>query len=521
MDKLAQNLLRRVTIGDLLTRAAERQPDKIAVVAGERTLNFRAFNSRAVKAANAFLALGIGRRDHIAFLCRNSADYMAARFGLAKIGAVAVPLNILMKPHEVAAILADAAPKMVVCDSDLAPLAAGIRDDVIRLSCGGALDGWRRLESLIEAAGDTEPQVVVETDDLATLIYTTGTEAAAKGVMTTHLNHVMSLMHLMADCGLGRHEVLLIDLPLFHIAGTALMLGAILLGGTAVVLPAPDPTQILALTERHRVTLWSYPPTLFAGMLGHPALPQADLSSLKGCIVFGSTLPDAIRRAWDQRRPGLQWRNYWGQTESSPVGTTSWPERFDPNPGAIGRPDFGVSIRAVDAADGTLAPGEIGELVMRGPAVMRGYWNRPELTENALRGGWLHTGDLGFIDTAGEVHFVDRKKDMIKTGGENVSAAEVEAILTTHPAVAQAAVVGLSDPRWTEAVTACVMLAPGKAATPDELIVWCKERLAGFKVPKAIHIRTAFPLSPAGKIMKRLLKQELLADIAGERKEPA
>jgi len=247
---------------------------------------------------------------------------------------------------------------------------------------------------------------------------------------------------------------------------------------------------------------------------------QDDLSSLKGCIVFGSTLPNAIRRAWDQRRPGLQWRNYWGQTESSPVGTTSWPERFDPNPGAIGRPDFGVSIRAVDAADGTLAPGEIGELVMRGPAVMRGYWNRPELTENALRGGWLHTGDLGFIDTAGEVHFVDRMKDMIKTGGENVSAAEVEAILTTHPAVAQAAVVGLSDPRWTEAVTACVMLAPGKAATPDELIVWCKERLAGFKVPKAIHIRTAFPLSPAGKIMKRLLKQEL-ADIAGERKEPA
>lgn len=520
MDRLAENLLRRVTIGDLLLRAAERQPDKIAIVAGERTLSFRALDSRAARAANAFLALGIGRGDRVVFLCRNAADYIAARFGLAKIGAIAVPLNILMKPREIAPILADAAPKMVVCDGDLAALAAAMGDGVIRLSCGGAPKGWRQLETLIDGAADIEPQVIVETDDVATLIYTTGTEAAAKGVMTTHLNHVMSLMHMMADCGLGRHDVLLIDLPLFHVAGTILMLAAILLGGTAIMLPAPDPARILDLTQRHRVTLWSYPPALFAGMLAHPALPQADLSSLRGCIVFGGTLPEAIRLAWDRRRPGLQWRNYWGQTESSPVGTTSWPERSGLSPGAIGRPDFGVSIRVAGTADDALAPGEIGELVIRGPAVMRGYWNRPDLTENTLRGGWLHSGDLGYIDAAGEVHFVDRKKDMIKTGGENVSAVEVETVLTAHPAVAQAAVVGLPDPRWTEAVTACVMLAPGKAVAADELIAWCKERLAGFKVPKAIHIRTAFPLSPADKIMKRLLKQELLAGAAADRKEP-
>jgi fatty-acyl-CoA synthase len=510
MDPIHGNLLHRVTIGDLLARAAARLPAKTALIDGDRIIDYQTLNARAAQAANAFAGLGVKRGDRVAFICRNATTSIAARFGLAKIGAIAVPVNLMLRPDDVAGILADAAPSVIVADADLRALAGSANTQARHFQIGPGAD-WPNLDALIDDAPSSEPQAIVNSDDVATLIYTTGTEATPKGVMLSHLNHVMGLMHLMADCGFNRREVIIIDLPPFHIAGTALLFAALLLGGTAVVLPAPDPTQVLALTERHRVTRWSYPPTLFAGLLTHPLLDRVDLSSLKTCIVFGGAVSDKVRAAWDARCPGLDWHNYWGQSESTAVGTTSWEDQPAAAGNAIGRPDFGVSIRIADDNDTEVEPGRVGELLIRGPAVMRGYWNRPDLTRTTLRVGWLHTGDLGFVGASGEFHFVDRKKEMIKTGGENVSAAEVEAVLTSHPLVMQAAVVGLPDPRWTEAVTACVVPVPGERPAPDEIVSFCKQRLAGFKVPKAVYVWSALPLSPAGKVMKRLLKDELLA----------
>ncbi len=511
MDHLQKNLLHRVNIGDLLRRTAARQPDKAALIDGDCVLSYRDVSAGA---AQAFAALGIARGDRVAFVCRNSAAYVMARLGLALIGAVAVPVNIMLQKEDIAAILEDAAPSIVIADADLRPFAAGASRAVRRFQIGGNDADWPALDALVDTAPSHQPQVIVQSHDVATLIYTTGTEAAPKGVMLSHLNHLMALMHLMADLDFYRRDVVLNDLPLFHIAGTTLLLATLLLGGTGVVTAAPDATQILTLTDRHRVTRWSYPPTLYTGLIGHPLFEKLDLSSLKTFTVFGGAVSDKVRAAWDARCPGIAWLNYWGQSEGTAVGTTSAPDRRVLAANAIGQPDFGAEIRVVDN-DRDLGPGRVGELFIRGPAVMQGYWNRPDQTDRALAGGWLHTGDLGYFDETGEFYFVDRKKDMIKSGGENVSAAEVEMVLASHPQVAVAAVIGLPDPRWTEAVTACIMPTPGASPDPEEIVAFCKARLAGFKVPKSVIVRASLPLSPAGKLMKRQLKDELLAATEG------
>lgn len=510
MDILQSNLLHRVNIGDLLGRTAARFPDKAALIEGDRVLDYTALSAGAARAAQAFAALGICHGDRVAFLCRNSGAYVTARLGLALIGAIAVPINVMLRQEDIAVILEDARPSIVIADAGLRSLAAGAGESVRRFQIGGNDADWPSFEELVEKAPSDEPQVIVRSDDIATLIYTTGTEAAPKGVMLSHLNHLMALIHLMADINLSRNDVVLNDLPLFHIAGTTLLLGTLLLGGTGIVSAAPDATEILTLTERHRVTRWTYPPTLFTGLLGHPLFGKPDLSSLKAFTIFGGAVPDKARAAWDARCPGLVWHNYWGQSEGTAVGTTSAADRHVSAANAIGRVDFGIAVRVVNEGC-EVGPGQVGELLTRGPAVMHGYWNRPDLTDQTLAGGWLHTGDLGYRDESGEFYFVDRKKDMIKTGGENVSAAEVETVLASHPQVAAAAVIGLPDLRWTEAVTACVVPTTGANPDPEELVAFCKTRLAGFKVPKTVIIRASLPLSPAGKLMKRELKQELLA----------
>ena len=521
LDRLHENLLRRAAVGDLITRSAQRFGDRVALVGGAETISFKALNERCCQAAHGFLAMGIGRGDRVAFMTHNSLDYIYCRFGLAKIGAVPVSINFMLKGDEIAFIIADSRPKLFLVEDalvDTVQAAAAKLPGIERYGWLGVTGKANRPADWFDA-GDffragvpaDEPSVIIESEDIATLLYTTGTESFPKGVMTTHLNYYMSMLHFACDCDFRRDDVLILDLPLFHVAGTIALTASITIGCKALIEYAPDPMNILRKTESERVTYWIYPATLYHALPSIPGFAGFDLSSLKKCISFGSVLPKAVLERWQAIRPDLQWRNYWGQTESTPVGTTSAPEDFAATIGSIGISDTGVSVKVFDETDREVPPGQFGELVIRGPAVMKGYWNRPDLTDKALANGWLHTGDIGYCDERGVFYFVDRKKDMIKTGGENVASQEVEGVLIRHPKVAVAAVIGMPHPHWVEAVTAIVVLKPQQHADEADIIAFCKEHLAGYKVPKSVVFAAQLPMTPTGKILKRQLREDLAA----------
>jgi len=517
LDKLQENLLRRAVIGDLVTRSAERFVDRIALVAGDARISFKVLNERSCMAANALAALGIKKGDRVALMSHNSLHYIYCRFGLAKIGAISAPINFMLKGDEIEYIINDGEPRAFFVEDSLANTVLEIKHKLKGVEIFGCFDfgkapipeKWVNTANFFTGAYPaTEPEVIIDSNDMATLIYTTGTESFPKGVMTSHLNYYMSILHLACDVDFRREDSVIIDIPLFHVAGTTVLNGSITFGGKAIIGYAPDPNNILQKTQDEKISMWVYPPTLYAILPMMPNFDKFDLSSLKKCISFGAVMPPSVLEAWKKIKPDILWRNYWGQTESSPVGTTSTPEAFEQNISSIGIQDTAVSVKVFDEQDREVASGFIGELVMRGPAVMLGYWKKEKLTETTLSSGWLHTGDLGYKDDKGNVYYVDRKKDMIKSGGENVSSQEVEGMITRHPKVMQAAVLGLPDLKWIEAVTAFIVPRPGETPTEEEIIVFCKDNMAGFKVPKRVIIMTALPTSATGKILKRVLREQ-------------
>ncbi len=518
LNRLQENLLRRATLGDLVTRSALRFGKRTALVAGQEMIDFKTLNEKSCRAANAFLKMGIAKGDRVAFMTHNCLDYIYCRLGLSKIGAAPVPLNFMLKGEEIVYIIQDSEPKAFFVEDSLVESIIPVRPRLPSVQHFGWFDFGsgkpipadfvNMKDFLSDKYPATEPEVVIDSDDMATLMYTTGTESFPKGVVTTHLNYYMSMLHLACDCDFRREDVLVIDIPLFHVAGTTVLLASITFGSKAIIAYAPDPMNILRTTEAQKVTMWIYPPTLYHALPSIPGFEQFDLSSLKKCISFGSVMAPGTLESWKGIKPDIQWRNYWGQSESSPVGTTSAPEDFEEKINSIGISDTGVTVRVFDENDQELPPGQVGELVIRGPAIMNGYWRKEELTEKTLANGWLHTGDMGFMDQDGYYHFTDRKKDMIKTGGENVSSQEVESVILGHPHVNQVAVIGQPDEYWSEAVTAFIVPRPGQEIITEEIILFCKERMAGYKVPKKISVVAELPMSPTGKVLKRKLRDE-------------
>jgi len=308
-------------------------------------------------------------------------------------------------------------------------------------------------------------------------------------------------------------DITLLTIPLYHVAGKYLLLESLNIGSKVILQYAPNPTEILQLTQREKATYWVYPPTLYQILPVMPNFREFDLSSLRKCISFGALMPVALLKQWREILPQAEWRNYYGQTESSPLGSTLQPEDFERKITTIGKPHTGVEMKIFDESDQEVPAGQAGEIVMRGPCVMKGYFKNEQKTAETLRKGWLHTGDLGRFDEEGFLSFVDRKKDMIKTGGENVSSQEVENILYKQGKLMQVAVIGLPDPIWSEAVTAVVVPLPGATVTDEEILAHCKANLAGYKVPKKIIRVSSMPATPSGKILKRLLKDQIWKDL--------
>ena len=502
-----------------LHRSVQQHPDRIAVRWGDKTRTFGEFADRVARFAGALQKLGVHSGDRVAMLSLNSERYLEYQMAVPWAGAVLNPCNIRWSPAEILYSLEDSGSTVLMVDETFKGMVAQFRRESTTLRefiyCGDGdtPEGMHNYETLV---AQTVPVVdaLRRGNDLAGIFYTGGTTGFPKGVMLSHNNLCSSGLAVRAE-GLARPGgTYLHAAPMFHLADMGLAFPHWVEGNTHSIIPAFDPAKVLDTIEQHRVTNLCLVPTMIQMMLDHPSMgPQRDLSSLRTVFYGASAVPDALLLRAQKAIPQAEVFQGFGMTELSPVGTIlpssylSEENRHLGKLGCSGLATFCTEANIVDGEGNEVPRGTVGEIIVRGPNVMMGYWNKPELTAAALRNGWMHTGDGGRMDQEGFVTVVDRLKDMIKTGGENVFSAEVENALAKHPAVMMSAVIAIPDPQWGEAVHAVVVLRPGQTATADDIVAHCKTLIAGYKSPRSVEFLDALPMTGAGKILKTKLRE--------------
>ncbi len=497
-----------------IARSVMLRGDSMAIVDGALRFTWREFADRVARLAQVFREAGLKEGGRVVLLALNSHWSIEAFYAAFHAGGVIVPLNHRLSAADLANQVADCTPDVLLVGPDFAALGAPL--------CAAAGAGCTlfsiddTLDAQLQATGPC-PDAGRGGDDLSCIYYTSGTTNAAKGVMLTHTNFMVNSLHVWPELELSEATVHLHHGPLFHVAAGARLFSVTQAAGCHVFLPRFQAGEVLAEIARSRITHFTLVPTMLRTMLDDPGFATADLSSLR-CMSYGSApMPEALLREAMEKLPAVRMVQSYGMTELSPVATVlGWrdhlPERrTEALLRSAGRPVATAEV-AIVGPDGTHLPvGAHGEIVVRGPNVMAGYWNRPELTAEAIRNGWMHTGDIGFIDADGYVTVADRLKDMIISGGENVYSQEVEQHLSMHPAVSQCAVFGIPDEKWGEAVHAVVTLKEGECATPEVLLAYCRDGLAHYKCPRRIDVRSGpMPLSGANKIQKSVLRQEII-----------
>lgn len=516
-------LARRQSLADLLRRSARRHPHRLAVSDGASSRTYAQLDEDASRIANALLERGVGPGDRVAVLSRNSVAYVQTIFAVARAGAVLVPINFMLRGEEVGYVVGHSSAVALIAQDELLPVAEEAIKATDRLRTrivyGEAAGDWEPFSALLDHRDSREPAVPIAPDGPAQILYTSGTESRPKGAVLSHAALIAQYGSCVIDGGMDRDDVELHSMPLFHCAQQhCFLVPDIQLGASSVILPGPDPAAVLAAVESHRVTKFFAPPTVWIALLRHPDFDRRDLSSLRKGYYGAAIMPVEVLREIGERLPGVRLWNFYGQTEMAPVAVMLQPGDQIRKAGSAGQAALNVETRVVDAEGRDVPAGEIGEIVHRSPHAILEYLDDPEKTAEAFRGGWFHSGDLGTMDEEGYLTVVDRIKDMIKTGGENVASREVEETIYEHPAVAEVAVVGVRHPSWIEAVVAIVVAKAGAAVTEEELRAHARERLAPFKVPKAFAFVDALPKNPSGKILKRELRErhgELADRIAG------
>ena len=510
-------LARRQGIGDMLHRTAARVPGKLAIVSGAARLTFAELEAAVSRTAAALAAEGLVKGDRLALLSHNCWQFAVLSFATARLGVILVPVNFMLGPGEIAYILNHSEAAAFVAEDGLATTAgeaiaaAGLDIPVravIRLRGGEVPTGWVDVQRWIDCEG-TPPEVQVADEDLVRLMYTSGTESRPKAAMLSSRSLMWQYVSCIIDGGMDGDDVEVHSLPLYHCAQLDCFLGPdIYLGATSIVLPAPDPSAILKTIESERATKLFCPPTVWISLLRSPQFGRTDLSSLRKGYYGASAMPVEILRELLERLPGIRLWNFYGQTEMAPLATILGPGEQVSRAGSAGRAALNVETRLVDDNDMVLPPGAVGEIVHRSPHATLGYYKDPAMTAAAFRHGWFHSGDLGVMSEDSYLTIVDRKKDMIKTGGENVASREVEEAIYQMAEVAEVAVFGVTHPRWIEAVVAVVVPKPGASLTEEAVISHTRGLLAGYKTPKRVVIADAVPKNPSGKILKRQLREE-------------
>jgi long-chain acyl-CoA synthetase len=505
-----------LNLATLLEMSARRSPDKVAVIFDQMKLSYAAVNGAANKIANGLVKLGISRGDKVAIMLPNAPHFVICYYAILKLGATVVPLNVLFKRHEVEYHLEDSDAVALICwEGFLAEAAEGFAAaetcrHLIAAQVPGSStslpEGALPLDALMADSAPTFVSAETRADDTAVILYTSGTTGRPKGAELSHSNMLMNAV-VGAEKVLRttEDEIDLATLPLFHSFGqTCVMNSLFYAGGTITLLPRFEPQRALEIMARDKVTFFAGVPTMYFYLLNFPDAANYDLSSLRRCVSGGSAMPVEVMHAFNKKYHVTILEGY-GLSETSPVASFNQLD-YEPVPGSIGTPIWGVEMRCVDAEDNEVPRGELGEIVIRGHNVMKGYYKRAEATAEAIRDGWFHSGDVAYMDEKGFFFIKDRVKDMILRGGFNVYPREIEEVLYAHPAVAEAAVIGVPHEALGEEIKAVIALKQGQTAGADEVIAYCKERLAAYKYPRSVEFRDTLPKTATGKILKRELK---------------
>lgn len=502
-------------LGDVPRRSARRHPDKTAIIDGDVVLSFTDFDRLVDRAAAALQNNGFSVGDRVALLSHNCWEYAVLAFATARAGVVLVPVNFMLTAEEIAYILGHCRARGFIVESDLTATAdeamrrGGVVTTRVALAPAGreAPPGWDDFAHWLDT-DNAPPSPHIDDDQLMRLMYTSGTESHPKAAMHSSRSLMWQYVSTIVAGEMAHDDVEIHSLPLYHCAQLDNFLATdIYLGATSIILPRPEPETVLRTIERHRVTNYFAPPTVWISLLRSPVFDQVDLSSLRKGYYGASAMPVEVLAEIRERLPDLRLWNFYGQTEMAPLASALGPADQEAHAGSAGRPVANVETTILDDKDEPVAAGVVGEIAHRSPHLMLGYLDDPDRTAQAFRGGWFHSGDLGFYDEHGLLHVVDRKKDMIKTGGENVASREVEEVLYRHSGVEEVAVFGLAHPVWVEAVVAAVVPRDGVTLTEQDVVAHCRGHLAGFKTPKRVFFVDSLPKNPSGKLLKRELRE--------------
>ncbi len=503
---------RRLVLPELTGRASRTHPNRHALVFGDDTRTYAELHDRAARLASVLAAGGVTAGDRVALFLHNGIEFVETLLACHRLAAVPVPINFRLAPDEIDFILADSGAVAVVRDSPMP--GAGMRTPRMG-TAGMVLEVGPSYDDAIASAPPVRETADVVEDDAALMCYTSGTTGRPKGAVLTHRNLVASTLSWIHEMRADQDDVWLSGQPLFHIGGINGLLPFLVLGATVILTPTStfDPEATLRLIEAHSVTMCIFVPTQWAAICAHDAVSQIDRRQLRVAMWGASPAPAATLEAMAETFPGAAIVSAYGQTEMSGATTLLKGADSTRKMGSVGTPMLGVELRLVDDELRDRPPNSVGEIVYRGPSVMAGYHGQPEATREAFAGGWFHSGDLARFDEEGYIWLVDRKKDMIVSGGENVYPAEVERVLLDHPAVAEAAVIGIPHARWVETPLAFVVLQDGAEVGEPDLIAHCRRHLAGFKKPSAVIAVPELPRNAGGKVLKRRLRETHARDI--------
>ena len=496
-----------LNLASTVTESAAADPAAVAVRLGDLELTYAELDERSARLAAVLRQRGLQQGDRVGVMLPNVLEFPIAYYGVLRAGGVVVPMNVLLKQREIAFYLEDSGAKLLLAWH-------GFGEEARE---GAAAAGAELIEvepqSFAELLGDHEPETELadtEEEDTAVILYTSGTTGKPKGAELTHFNLSRNAeIASETTCTVRRGDVVLGSLPLFHSFGQTVSMNASLrVGATLTLLPKFDPGETLEIMQRDGVTHFYGVPTMYGALLHHPGREEFDTSSLRICITGGASMPVEVLHGFEEAF-GCELLEGYGLSETSPVASSTHPGR-ERKPGSIGTPLREVEMKIVDEDDNEVAQGEVGEIVIRGHNIMKGYWQRPDATEEAMRGGWFHSGDMARTDEDGYFYIVDRKKDLIIRGGYNVYPREVEEVLYEHPKIREAAVLGVPHDEWGEEIGAAVVLHDGEELSAEEASAYVKDRIAAYKYPRLVWFVDDLPKGPTGKILKREI--EILAD---------
>ena len=520
------NRVNRWVIADMIRRSAYHYPDKTAVIFGNKSLTYAQLDAESNRVANALRDLGVEKYDRVAILAHNTVHHVLTWLGCCKIGAVYLAINYLLKGKDICYSIDHSESKVFIVEDALFPLVKDVLSEMKTVRTliwsddmagqAPADDRFRNFENWYKAYPATEPDAILRIEDPCQMTYTSGTESLPKGVIISNQALMAEYMGAIID---GRYESSDINvnaLPIYHCAQRDVFMNPVFWVGGTNILMTPDIGNILKTINQYRATMFFAPPTVWIGMLRHPDFDKYDISCLKKCYYGASIMPVEVLKEMLERLPGAGIYNYYGQTELAPYHTVLKAEDAMRKLGSAGMAGLNMETRIEDDLGNAIEVSGIpGEICGKGPHALIMYFKEPEKTEDVMRGGWFHSGDIGILDEDRYISVVDRKKDMIKTGGENVSTREVEEVIYLDKRVEEVAVIGVDDPKWVEAVTAVVVPRKGEQITEEEITALCRKHLAGFKVPKKVIFLEALPKTPTGKILKREMRKTYKDIISG------